>query len=837
VTALHPGVGAVPFAAGLAAYGDQLALATPGGPVTYRELAARVADAARLLGAGRRLVLLATDNSVDTVVGYLAALTAGHPVLLAPADRPDVLDSLVAAYDPDVVWRAGGPTERRLGTAHDLHPELALLLSTSGSTGSPRLVRLSRHNLQANAESIAVSLGIRPDDRAATTLPLHYCYGLSVLNSHLLRGAGLILTGLSVADPTFWALFRKHRGTTFAGVPYTFELLDRVGFADLRLPDLRYVTQAGGRLAPERVRRYAELGRRRGWDLVVMYGQTEATARMAYLPPELAAGHPDAIGVPVPGGSFRLEPLPDWPDGDTGELVYTGPNVMLGYATGPADLALGRTATELRTGDVARRTPDGLHRVVGRRSRFLKILGLRIDLGRVEAVLERHGVAAGCVGDDEELVVAVTVVGRDAELRRLVARECGLPPRAVRVRVLAELPRLPSGKLDHPALAAAAAATADPAPPASAPPPVDLCRLYADVLGAPAVSEDSTFVGLGGDSLSYVAMSVRLERALGQLPADWPTTPIRELRAAARRPARWRAPVDTGGALRAVAIVLVVGTHAALFDLPGGAHLLLVVAGFNLARLHLATPGRAVRARRIARAVLAIAVPSMLWIGLAFLLTDRYDLAHVLLLDYVLGPPGGRNDYWFVETICYLLLGVLALLAVPAVDRLERRLPYGLPLGLVAIGLLGRYQLVPAVHFPTPVVVLWLFALGWAAARATSRWQRLVLTAVLVATIPGFHHDLSRELLMIAGAVLLVWVPALPSARPVNRAVAVVAGASLAIYLTHWQVLPLLPGAPLAALLASLAVGIGYAAAVRRVSTRLARRRPAVAVAVRTTES
>ncbi len=231
-------------------------------------------------------MLLAGANTVDALVVYLAALAAGHPVLLAPHDRPDFLRSLTDAYDPDVVaFPDGTLDERRAGSAHTLHPDLALLLSTSGSTGSPKLVRLSHENLRSNAESIAAYLDIRPGDRAATTLPMHYCYGLSVVNSHLLRGAGLILTDLSVADDRFWALFRDARGTALAGVPYTFELLDRVGFADMRLPSLRYVTQAGGRLPADRVARYAALGRRRGWDLVVMYGQTEATARMAYLPP------------------------------------------------------------------------------------------------------------------------------------------------------------------------------------------------------------------------------------------------------------------------------------------------------------------------------------------------------------------------------------------------------------------------------------------------------------------------------------------------------------------------------------------------------------------------
>ena len=248
---------------------------------------------------------------------------------------------------------------------------------------------------------------------------MSYCYGLSVIHSHLLRGAGLILTDRSVVDDEFWALFRRHRGTSFAGVPYTFEMLERIGFDGIDLPDLRYVTQAGGRLSPERVRSFAELGARKGWQLFVMYGATEATARMAYLPPELAQTHPGSIGRPIPGGSFSLEPLEGWSDPDVGELVYHGPNVMMGYAHGPADLALGKTVDTLHTGDVARRDPDGLYEVIGRSSRFVKLYGLRIDLQRVEAALSAQGVTAFCIDDDDRLVV-------DAEGRHTLGAQRGL---------------------------------------------------------------------------------------------------------------------------------------------------------------------------------------------------------------------------------------------------------------------------------------------------------------------------------------------------------------------------------------------------------------------------
>ena len=824
---------AVPFAMDLPRHGGRPALVTEDGEVSYRDLAARVESLRQALGERRRLVLLAGTNTVDAVVTYLAALAGGHPVLLVPGDTPATAD-LVGRYDPDVVAGTDDRGEwvieaRRDGSAHDPHSDLALLLSTSGTTGSPRLVRLSRDNLQSNAEAIAAYLDIRPDDRAATTLPMSYCYGLSVINSHLARGASLFLTDRSVADPRFWRMFRRRRCTSLAGVPYTFELLDRVGFAAMRLPHLRYITQAGGRLAPERVAAYAALGRRAGWGLFVMYGQTEATARMAYLPPDLAEAHPDAIGRPIPGGAFRLEPVPERADSGTGEIVYTGPNVMFGYADSAADLALGRTVEELRTGDLARLGDDGLYRIVGRRSRFAKILGLRIDPERVEDRLAAHGMQACCVGGDDELIVAV-VGAAEAMVRRVVADGFGLPARTIRVHEVAELPRLANGKPDHEAVRALAPTTS-PEPPH---PVDDLRRVYAVVLGRPDATEDDSFVSLGGDSLSYVELSIRLEWVLGHLPAGWPATPIRELRPSAPPsespgPApgrRWRWPrpatVDTGVALRAIAIVLVVGTHAQLFAISGGAHLLLAAAGFNLARFHLTHAPRGDRVRGILRLLGRIVGVSVAWIALVYLVTDDYALRHVFLLNYLVGPAGVHNHYWFIEALVYITLGFCCLLAIPAVDRLERRYPFALPMAVAGLGLVTRYELIPGVHLRTPALVFWLVALGWAAARATSRWQRVAVTVAAVVTVPGFLESRSREAVVLAGLLLLVWLPHLRVPRPLNWLAGALAGASLYIYLTHWQVFPLLDQVSgLLATLASLAAGIALAAVIR-----LARRLP-----------
>ena len=867
----------VPFVSRLADHGGRVAVRTSTREITYAGLAQLVADRAAALGTTRRLVLVAGANEVEPLVTYLAALSAGHPVILVPGDNPGNLTGVVEAYDPDVVAGVDGLEERRPGTAHDLHPDLALLLSTSGSTGSPKLVRLSVENVEANAASIAGYLDIRPDDVAATTLPLHYCYGLSVVNSHLLAGATLLLTSKSVVDTCFWDEFRAAGATTFAAVPYTFDLLERVGFATMDLPSLRYVTQAGGRLAPERVRSFAELGRSRGWDLFVMYGQTEATARMAYLPPDLALTDPGAIGVPVPGGSFHLEPLPELPlqrsdsgsgsgaPGPVGELVYEGPNVMLGYASTPADLALGRVTTSLRTGDVARCTPEGLYEIVGRRNRFAKIFGLRIDLDEVERVYAEEGMVVACAVAEgprgERLVVAVSddAAPVDVPLVASVAKKhLGLPPGVVTVCPVREVPRLPNGKPDYRAVASLGSpkvpretgashvefVEGSPASPrdhgkaaAGGTAGGRLREVYAEVLRRDDVRDDDSFVSLEGDSLSYVEMSIRVEEVLGHLPAGWHTTPIREL-VPHEGPAPRGHAIETNVLLRALAIVAIVGSHANLFVLVGGAHVLLAVAGFNFGRFHLNGSPRRERLRHMASSVARVAVPSVLWIGAVATFTAGLGWQSALLLNGVLGSRTWSEPawhYWFIEALVYTLLALTLLMSLPVVDRAERRWPFWLPVALAGLGLLTRYEVVEVmggdvIHRAN--VVFWLFALGWATVKAQTRWHQVVVTLLVVATVPGFFGDPARDAIVVAGLLALVWLRSVRVPSWAARTLGVLASASLYIYLAHWQVYPHLEDEiPWLATLLSLLAGIALwqvaeraTPVVSRVARSLARR-------------
>jgi acyl-coenzyme A synthetase/AMP-(fatty) acid ligase len=825
-------VGTPTFAAQLLGSGDpgSTALVGGGGAVTYGELAARVAiRSAELDLGGRSLVVLTGTPGVELVTTYLALLDDGHVPLLAG----DHADRLAAAWSPAAVVTAGDvdvEVDRRRPEHRDLHPDLALLLSTSGSTGAPKLVRLSHGNLASNARAIASYLGLTAADRGITSLPLHYCYGLSVLHSHLVAGGSVVLTGASVVDRCFAAAVHGHGVTGLAGVPHTFEMLERAGPERIHAPSLRMLTQAGGRMAPDAVARW--LDRAEGWgaELYVMYGQTEATARMAYLPPHLARARPGAIGVPIPGGALEVRPVAGH-DGGVGELVYTGPNVMMGYATADADLATGATLTELRTGDLGRYDPEhGVFEVVGRRSRIVKPFGLRVDLDAVEARLAAEGTAAAVTGDDELLVVGAPG-GDPAAVAAQVAEATGLPPARVAV-VPGALPRTASAKVDYAALRAAAATLAPAglggAAGAGASP---VGSVYAAVLGH-AVAPGTTFVSAGGDSLNYVECAIRLERILGRLPDDWHLRTVAELDAV--RPSARLPRVDTTMVLRAVGICAVVATHMRLLYFPGGAHLLLAVVGFNFSRFQLAVAGTADRLRAGARTVARVAVPTVLWVGATMAVTDAHGLATLALVNNYLGPSShadGTWQFWFVEAFVQVCLVTTVLLAVPAVRGVERRWPYAFPLAAVAatvplrtIGWAGLDD--PAnLRFRTHGVA-WFFALGWLVHRSGTRGQRALTTVVCLAAVTGFFDRPQREWFILAGLLALTWLRQVPCPRSLVPVVGTLATASMWIYISHFRLWRPLNGlvprglAYVLTLLAGVALWVGAEQATRAVRAR-----------------
>ena len=492
---------------------------------------------------------------------------------------------------------------------------------------------------------------------------------------------------------------------------------------------------------------------------------------------------------------------------------------MLGYAETREDLALGRSVDALLTGDLAVQNPDGTYRIVGRRSRIAKVFGLRIDLDRVEQRLANEGITASVLGEDAGLCVVAE--GRvDADyLADRAARAAGLPIHVVHARVVGELPRLDNGKLDR---SSGECQCTSPSP-RSAPPEStsrvvtaeQLRSLYAQLLGRPDATPDESFVALGGDSLSFVEVSVRLESLLGQLPADWHQRTPREL--AAMRPAKHgkTAQLDTGVVLRALAILAIVGTHIGLFDLLGGAHVLLGLAGFSMARFLLDRGDPEPRAPKVLRSAMRIAIPSAVWIGLVALLTADYTWKNAVLMGTVLGPEqwGPSWHYWFIEALVLYLVVTAALLAIPRLDRLDRAHPFLVPGLLVAVGLVVRFGAMPGIAEPRPspapaVYFFWFFALGWWAARTTTTWQRVLVSGVILAALPGYWGSPIREGVVAIGLLVLTWCSTIRVPRITVPLLTKLASASLAIYLTHWLVFPPLQHLPLLALIVTLAVGV-----------------------------
>ncbi|MBQ1026042.1 AMP-binding protein [Micromonospora sp. C95] len=388
--------------------------------VTGESLTEDLISAAADALIGESVLILPVEPTIASVARYLAGLRLGKPVLL---------------LDPAGSHNEFAPRFR----TDDVHPELALLLATSGSTGNPKLVRLSRSACLANAEQIAGALDIGEDAVAITTLPLFYSYGLSVLHSHLISGATVVLERSGLMQRTFWNAVVEHRVTSLALVPSQYEMLRRLRFDPSGYPALRTLYQAGGRLRPDLVTDFADRMATVDGALHVMYGQTEAGPRMATLPPHRIADKPGSVGRALAGGEFTVA---------DGEVVYRGPNVMMGYAESAADLARGdELRGVLHTGDLGWLDDEGYLFLTGRLKRMAKVFGVRINLEDVE----RNFPVTAMAGDDKLVVFAESA---DSALRYEIADWLGTHPTGVVLRGVEALPLLPNGKVDYRALEA-----------------------------------------------------------------------------------------------------------------------------------------------------------------------------------------------------------------------------------------------------------------------------------------------------------------------------------------------------------------------------------------------
>lgn len=790
------------FIADLTGWGERPALVLPGERfVSYRELSERVERQAALFPRGRVLVTLEPELSEHAIIAYLAALKAGHVVAMQAPRTADAA-AWTDMFAPDCAYRridGRWRTEHLGGSDQLLHPDLGVLLSTSGSTGCGRAVRLSKANIAANARSISEYLKLSADDRACLILPLHYSYGLSVLNAHLSVGASLYIPSGSILEPGFLDGLAAGGCTNLSGVPYSYELLEKVGFRDRVFPKLRFMTVAGGRLAPERVRAYDAHLRARGAALFVMYGQTEATARIAYVPPARLAGNEDRIGIAIPGGALSIEDEAGRPiagAGIAGELVYRGPNVMMGYATSRADLARGPDCQALHTGDLAIREADGLFRIVGRMKRMSKIAGLRIGHDALEQVLERQGLVAAIVGGDDGLHAFFEGEGRPDDVRRLLVAASGLTLAHIRAMRVSDIPRLPSGKVDYNALnlAARQAAVAGDGDRQG------IEDLFRQVFYPARVKPEDSFVSLGGDSLRFVQLSVALEKALGQAPEAWETMPIATLAALERRETA-TTRIGTDLVIRALAILLVVLHHETLWPLPGGSAAMVILAGFSLARFQmgqlLAGDGLA-----ILRPLTQILVPYYLIVGAYAAVWGEIPWASVFLVgNFGFAAPETRDMvpylYWFIEAYCQMMLIFVSLFAIPRFRRLAARRPFATGMLVLGAALAARLALpmlwtIGNRQIFTLPWIFYLAVIGWCAAIAETQLQRLLLAAAGTGAFLffGLYEGVwigtkIKYLLLILVLVALVYRPRLNVPRWAAQLVLSLSAAGFHIYILH----------------------------------------------------
>lgn len=440
---------------------ERAAIVTLHRTYTYCELNAAVRERESLIQANEKsLVLILCENRFEVLATYIAALRSGHAVMLVGADlEAELLENMIDAYQPKWIFgskemnhyeKQDGMLWRRTTAATvPIHPDLALLLSTSGTTGSRKFVRLSYKNIQSNAEAIAEYLKLNDGERAIVNLPLSYSYGLSIVNSHLAAGATILLTNESVMEKSFWSFLKEQKATSFAGVPFTYQMLQRIGFTKMDLPHLRSFTQAGGRLDERLVRLFAEYAKENEKQFYVMYGQTEAAPRMSYIPANQVLEKAGTIGVAIPGGAFEI-------DEHTDELIYRGPNVMMGYAEKLADLEKGdELQGVLHTGDTAKVDEDGFYSITGRLKRFIKLFGLRINLDEVERRLEQEvGVAVACAGNDDRLLVVIELEEVKPAIQSCLDSIYKLHKSAFRIKVVESIPRLANGKTDYVAIKA-----------------------------------------------------------------------------------------------------------------------------------------------------------------------------------------------------------------------------------------------------------------------------------------------------------------------------------------------------------------------------------------------
>ncbi|MCH5265060.1 MAG: AMP-binding protein [Lachnospiraceae bacterium] len=420
------------------------------------------------------LVMIICENTYECVLGYISCIQNKKPVIMVDSQIDKAQISILCnIYRPEYVW---GKYEEIHGYSTVLHygnyylmsnsrseakkndsidKNIALLLPTSGSTGNRKYVCLSYKNLMSNARAIIKALNIRSDDVSPLNLPISYTYGISIVNTYLYRGASILLTESSILDGKAWDFFEKNNFTSLSGVPRMYENLERLKFRHKKYPSLRVMTQAGGRLNINLQKKYLEYAKLSGINFYIMYGQTEATARISCY---LLNKHEDkigSVGKAVPDLNISIDCTKELfeaqNDNSCGEVVVEGDSVFAGYAESRKDLISVKQRYTLHTGDIGYIDEDGYLYLVGRKTRFCKICGRRIELDDIESVIKDEFKIVQCAAVEKDGIIYIFIVNPiEGELiKKRLFRKLNIPHFQISIHVIKKIPHNSSGKIQY----------------------------------------------------------------------------------------------------------------------------------------------------------------------------------------------------------------------------------------------------------------------------------------------------------------------------------------------------------------------------------------------------
>jgi acyl-coenzyme A synthetase/AMP-(fatty) acid ligase len=339
-----------------------------------------------------------------------------------------------------------GLFKREIKPKYTIHKDVKLLLSTSGTTGTPKFVKLSDENLVKNAMSILEYMPIQNDDVVPLNVPIIFVYGLSVFTTNCIKGGTIVCTDKDILQKEFWKDFKTYKFSTLSGVPYVYEMLHRIGFFKKKHESLRYMTQTGGILNEALIKVIDAYSEKYETSFYAQYGQTEAAGRMAFLQPDDLLKKGASIGMPIQGGSFEI-------DKDTSELIYYGENVFGGYAQGSEDLDTYDATNKLYTGDVARKDEYGYYYIIGRIKRIMKLFGTRLNLDEVELILKNNlgGKTFICTGIDDKYlsIIHLNTELTDDTIKKVLRDKLNLHASSLKVKCIEDVPLTPNGKIDY----------------------------------------------------------------------------------------------------------------------------------------------------------------------------------------------------------------------------------------------------------------------------------------------------------------------------------------------------------------------------------------------------